>query len=57
MATSEIISDNPLIDADDDDVYGKAVIDFEANETGEVDLKKGKLRNFCHCDLYLLVLA
>ncbi|XP_065909987.1 rho GTPase-activating protein 1-like [Dysidea avara] len=42
MATSGLteISD-PLIDADDDDVYGKAVIDFEANETGEVSLKKG----------------
>jgi len=46
MATSGLTeeSDNPLVDADDDDVYGKAMIDFEANETGEVNLRKGKLR-------------
>lgn len=41
MATSGL-SDDSLIDADDDDVYGKAVIDFESHETGEVSLKKGK---------------
>ena len=47
MATSGLTEiSNPLIDADDDDVYGKAVIDFEANETGEVSLKKG---NMCNC--------